>query len=425
MTKKTLVAIAMLSIAGAVEAAAEPLTVRVNDAVGIPGGTVAVILRTYASRPIGQGQLCMSAAPNGPGEVAPLDAVQGSRVFSNVADVTTSLIPELEMDPQAVILQFDSPSITVNASDGPLAVFLVRLSDSVVPGETYDLILDLQNTSLIDGAGRPIPIEARNGTLSIRSPLDPVSVEASAEDVVPGADAIFSVATNEVFGISSGRVGIHYDVSFAAGPPTVTMNPLHGRAEFTTDLSIPGLIIVEFDSPGASLNGIPGDLVELRVPTLDSVPVGTLSPVFLDPGLTIITDAAGQPLLLDFEADFLEFVEAPMIAPGSTSDLRVGRVGDGELQLDWSPDCGTGTGYAIYRGDLSRGYESLAFEPGFCDVSVTSAQIPDGHAEAEFFIVVPFADGLEGHYGFDSDDELRPPAGTVCYPQGALNECDP
>src|SRR5829696_5211925 len=37
--------------------AADKLALRTNDAEGVPGGVVAVVVRTYASRAIGQGQI--------------------------------------------------------------------------------------------------------------------------------------------------------------------------------------------------------------------------------------------------------------------------------------------------------------------------------------------------------------------------------
>src|SRR5215210_6280751 len=44
--------------------AADKLTLRVNDARGGPGDLVSVVVRTYASRPIAQGQICIGARRN-------------------------------------------------------------------------------------------------------------------------------------------------------------------------------------------------------------------------------------------------------------------------------------------------------------------------------------------------------------------------
>ena len=80
------------------------------------------------------------------------------------------------------------------------------------------------------------------------------------------------------------------------------------------------------------------------------------------------------------------------------------------------------TSYAVYRGDLEVGYESIVPEPGLCDVAGTSATIPLGTGNAEFFLVVPHTAGTEGSYGTSSSG-ARPPAAGACYPQGALAAC--
>lgn len=403
--------------------AAEPLTVRVNDAVGVPGSTIALVLRTYASRPIGQGQLCMQAAPTLPGATTPVAMVLGAEVFSDVPDVSSNVIDDLTMVPQSVVLEFTSPSVSVNASDGPMAVVFLQLSPDVLPGETYELVLDLANTVLIDGDGLAIDVTPRNGTLRIRAPDDPWSAEASAENVVPGDAALLSFETNELFPILSGQIGLQYDTSIAAGPPVVTMNPLHGNAAFVADTSTPGLVVVSFTSVDATLNSLPGDLIEVLVPTSPAVPVGTGSPVTLDESLTWLFDADGQSLPLAIESDVLEFVATPVLSPGAVSDLTLSRSSGGGLFLDWQPDCGSGTSYAVYRGNLAEGYDSLSFEPGFCSVAATSTELPLGAGDADFFLVVPVLNGFEGEFGFQWPTDTRPPAAATCHPQGSTDDC--
>ena len=203
------------------------------------------------------------------------------------------------------------------------------------------------------------------------------------------------------------------------------MNPRHGTATFTVDLSTPGLAVVEFQSADGSLNGVPGDLVEVRIPTLASVPPGTESPVFLDETLTFLMDTDGQTLPLTLEPDVLMFVDTVAGSPGEVSDLRVSALSGGMLQLNWNEDCGSGVGYAVYRGDLALGYGSMAPLPGFCVQGGTSAVIPSGAGSADFFLVVPFLNGLEGSYGVDSDGDSRSPAAAACYPEGAVDNCAP
>ena len=87
------------------------------------------------------------------------------------------------------------------------------------------------------------------------------------------------------------------------------------------------------------------------------------------------------------------------------------------------PDCGAGTSYGIYRGDLLGGYASIAPEPGRCDVAGTEAAIPEGSGSADFFLVVPNTGAFEGDYGLDSTGSARAPAAGGCYPRSAIDAC--
>jgi len=72
---------------------------------------------------------------------------------------------------------------------------------------------------------------------------------------------------------------------------------------------------------------------------------------------------------------------------------------------------------------LTQGYDSLAPEPGFCDVAATSTTLPLGPGSADFFLVVPVFDGLEGGFGLESPGESRHPPATTCNPQGLTHHC--
>lgn len=118
-------------------------------------------------------------------------------------------------------------------------------------------------------------------------------------------------------------------------------------------------------------------------------------------------------------------VGPPVTGPGAVSDLRLGRGVRGSIDLTWEADCGTGTAYAIYRGDLSAGYASIAPEPGFCTVPATSATVPLGAGDADFFLVVPNNGIGEGSYGIDTLGNRRPPAAQACFPAVPVDSCAP
>lgn len=295
------------------------LKLRVNDAVGKPGGTVAIVLRTYAARPIRQGQISIgirkgAAAANllsGPtieslkAPARPLTFL-GAVVYSTRGDSATQASPKGTADSPGVDLRFSSPSATVNASDGPLAVLRFRLDPSVVPGQRYTITVDPALTSLVDSGGQGIDVEPINAILTIRAPSAPLAVEAEGDDVEPGEVAELGVQTSEPFRISSGRVTLRYNPAVAAGPATVRIDPRYGKATFTV-VRRRGLLIVDFKSPDKSLNNVPGAIVAVSLPTRASAAIGTESPVTLDPAGTWLRNVQGQKYKLKLEAGSLGF----------------------------------------------------------------------------------------------------------------------
>ncbi len=111
--------------------------------------------------------------------------------------------------------------------------------------------------------------------------------------------------------------------------------------------------------------------------------------------------------------------------PGESGGLVVTLEASGELTLSWSADCGSGSRYGVYRGDLAAGLSSLAPEPGLCDVSATEALLPAGAGTADFFLIVPNDGTFEGSYGVDGNTVRRSAPAGACYPQDAIDACAP
>lgn len=294
------------------------LKLRVNDAIGAPGGTVAVVLRTYAARPIRQGRISLRVRKRvGPAKsgltvaaltepVRPVTLV-GVTVYSQRRDAKSQSNLAGAPDSQAVQVDFSSASGTVNAADGPLAVFRFRLSRAVSPGQEYVLEVDPSVTSLVDGGGRPIAVEPINAVLTVRAPSAPFAVEAEGDEVEPGEAAELGFSTFEPFPVSGGRVTLRYDASVAGGRPTVAMDPRYGRSKFTVDTSRPGVLVVSFQSPDKTLNTVPGNIVAVTLPTRASAPIGMETPVSLDPAGTYLLSKKGRKLKLAMEDGTLGF----------------------------------------------------------------------------------------------------------------------
>ncbi len=304
------VAIACVGAVSPVSAQPEPLTLRLNDAVGRPGGVTALVFRTYASRPAGQGQICtiIALGPSMAGSV-PFSALVGSEVLSGAGDARwRAALGDAAGVSQDVVVRFRSPSGTINSSDGPLAVIFVRVDPNAVPGTEIDFVLDPGETFLLDPNGAPITLEPVSGTLEILSVAAGYPVAAEGDKIRPGETALISFQTAEPRRLQSGQVAFEYDPAIVSGSPVVRMNPGYGQSEFTVDDLTPGLIVVSFTSPGRSLNRIPGDLIEIDLPTAPGTPLGTVSRLSLNSDLTFLVDSRGDLLPLIIEApDSIEF----------------------------------------------------------------------------------------------------------------------
>jgi hypothetical protein len=299
----------------------DALKLRVNDAIGKPGGIVVIVLRTYAARPIRQGQISVGVRKGGPATNAPnagltMDALTqpvrpltflSAVVHSTQRDSATQATPKTGADRQAVDLKFTSPSGTVNASDGPLAVLRFRLSPAVTPGQQYTIEVDPAFTNLVDSSGQPIAFEPISAVLTVRAPSAPFAVEAEGAEVEPGEVAELGLQTLEPFQISSGRMTLRYNAAAAAGPPVVRIDPRYGNATFTVTRPRRGVLRVDFRSPNKTLNTVPGNIIAVELPTRAAAVVGTESPVTLDPNGTWLHGAKGQRLRLRIENGSLAF----------------------------------------------------------------------------------------------------------------------
>jgi hypothetical protein len=289
------------------------LVLRINPAIGAPGGTVAIVLRTYAPRPVRQGQTVVRVVRRPrPAKalgltleeltqpVRPLTFLSAV-VYSQRNDSTSQGSLTGQPDSQTARVQFTSPSGTINASDGPLAVFRFRLDPSVAPGQTFDLSLDPALTGLTDPSGQPITLQPRGATLTVRAPNAPYLVEADGDKVGPGEVAELGVNTFEPFLVSGGKITVTWNPALAGGPPTVRLDPRYGKSTFTIDTSRPGRLVVDFRSPDSSFNNVPGTIVSIAMPIKASASIGATSPFNLDPAGTWLLNRRGRKMPIRME----------------------------------------------------------------------------------------------------------------------------
>jgi len=273
------------------------LTLRVSDAVGQPGGIVAVVVRTYAARPVKQGQVCFRTRRGPQRVVAPgaLEANAGDQPFASLVGALVfgprgQVTYRAVLQPLEAMVTFASPAAMVNRLDGPVAVLYLRLAADLQPGDTFTLDLDPADTFLIDETGRPISILVKPGLLKIRARGESIELRAPGARIAPGRPAALGISTIEARPFTKGQVGLRWDPAIQAGKPSVRMDARFGRATFTVDRATPGLLIVSFQSPDASLNTVAGKFIEVTLPTKGTVPHGAKSAVRIDPNLTYLAN---------------------------------------------------------------------------------------------------------------------------------------
>lgn len=292
--------------------AGDKLALRVNDARGGPGDLVAVVVRTYASRPIGQGQICIGARRSvrgraraaatlgqatAPAAASPFAKLEKVEVFSAKQDA----VFQVSWNGEEADVTFRSPTGSINAVDGPLAVFHFRLSNAVKEGEVYDLDLDIADTFIVASSGERLQIEPKPGELEIRDDGgedEQIGLAATGGRVRAGKVARVTLSTEERIPLSSGRIALRYDPKVVSARPWVRIDPRYGKATVLVSTDTPGLVVISFQSPDRSFNRVPGDLFEVRMPISRKAPRGR-SPLTIDPGLTFLRDEDGDPLDLE------------------------------------------------------------------------------------------------------------------------------
>jgi hypothetical protein len=243
---------ALLAAPSAARQPAAPLvTLHVDEAEAPPGADVSIFLRTYAPRPLGQGQLCIvvkrpatrrtarALAPGASPEADTASAIDraaatetpfvellGGEVFSDLGDAVADFLLADHPEGQELRIDFASPSVTVNTSDlGPLARLDFRLSPAVEIGDTFVLELDLAHSLALDRDGLPVPLGSAPGHLFIVEPGTRAGaglLRFAQRTFVSTESARFAVVTVERVRGSDGEVGV--EVHTAPGTATAGLD---------------------------------------------------------------------------------------------------------------------------------------------------------------------------------------------------------
>lgn len=270
---------------------AQSLRLEVQESRVVNDGVAAISLRTFRSRPVSQGQLCLRALNATPS--SPLSAINSATVFSGNADATNNafLVPD-NLSPEAVMVTFESPTQSINDEDGPLLVVYVQVRDDLAVGEVFPVEIDLPNSFLLDEFGSPITIDPNDSILTVVGEAEDLEIEIEGEDdAYPGGEAEISIETDQIQSWSSASFDVSYPDEITDGPVTVEVDPRYATANVTVTEPTPGLLEIRIDSPDASLNVLPGDIVQISFPVRSDVTPGTTWPLSINETTAEVLDA--------------------------------------------------------------------------------------------------------------------------------------
>lgn len=316
------------AVVGSALATAEPLALRVNDAEVRPGQNAVLVVRTYAPRPISQGQLFLGATSSAKAKVArsrgaevllsggaavtgasPFLSIVSIQVVSGDGDAVLDSLPSLQptADGQGVMFDFSSLSKTVNANDGPLAIIELEMSPDVMPGDSFIIDPVPAESSIVGANGGTIHIDPRPGTLTVVSASAPTALGMDRADVVSGEAAIIGVSTVEPRPLAGATLVIHFDPLRVVGPVGVAAGPLQGALNLSWSVGQPGLLTVTLDSTDNALNGVPGTLALITFDTVPGVETGVRSALTFDVATHLDPAGGGASLQLVTEDGELNF----------------------------------------------------------------------------------------------------------------------
>lgn len=289
----------------------EPLTIRIADAIGAPGGATAIVFRTYASRPVRRGRVAFPGSALTGLEAAgagPIASVQSAEFYTPDGAVTPSLI-DFNAATQELEIEFDTDTFYFNSNDGVLGVIFVTLDAGVTPGSTFPLNLDPSPllTFLTDPEDDNHLLDHRGGELDVRAAATPFEFEVDGGEAHPGSGATAELGTAEPFAIASGRIVVEYVPAHFDGPPTATADARHGSANLTVSYPAANRVQIDIESPGEDFNRVPGDLILLHFATRGTVPMGTISTLDVITASSFLEGPGEAPLAVQWFDQGIEF----------------------------------------------------------------------------------------------------------------------
>lgn len=289
--------LAMLVLMSKGVLAEQSLVLRVQDTTARPGGQAQVVMRTYQTRPVGQGTICFFLRDQN-GAPPPIETIRRVEIFSQAEDVIESINITESGDTLVLDVSFSSTSASINTVDGPMAAIFLDVSPQAVPGSQLSISIEPAQSFLLDENGQNIPLEIRSGDFSVVDASQPFEISAESEPPEsPGQPVSLLFETEEAFEIATGQVALRYSSRELPGEPEILLDPRYGFAKIKLD-GYPGLAILKIVSSDTDFNQLPGGIVRVNLMPAMAYDGDNRTHVRIDPALTFLYDKRGNVIPL-------------------------------------------------------------------------------------------------------------------------------
>lgn len=291
-----------------------PLSLVVEDVESVADAEVNVIVRTLAPLALASGSIAIEAREREGAPVQPFASLVSVAAFSEAGDAVADAT--FDVATQRAEVTFSSASETLNTAYGPLVVLRFQLA----PGLAEDLRFDLwpdPDLELLDPDGLAVTTLAARGRLRIVVAEPAVGLGGLGGEFFPGETVISGPVTADSFAIGGGTIEIFYDTAFADGAPVPFVDPRYGSIVLDSFTEVaPGHLLIEFHSPDGDLNtDLHGLFLSVAIPSRADIVPPTTFAFDLGPA-TALTDALGNPILLEVESDPVEFLVPEIVFEG-------------------------------------------------------------------------------------------------------------
>ena len=265
----------------------EVLDLAVDEVQVVPGSSGALVVRSLNGLSLSRVHLALVTKPvlftdN------PVMELAGPDRAGSVALAAPS--------PGAYDLDLDGSTTPFNATAG----ILVRLSGTVRQDLPIESTVYVRvDASAVAATGETVLVNDARASLRVVDDAPPVALRVDSDSrFIPGSAAVVVMSSLNPKPISQGQVCILFNRAAFESIDSVAVHGAEPDVSFRVDLNAPGMILLQFVSPSASVNRFCGPVITLRMTVNRELLPGTQTTVGVDLSHTLLLDQELRPALI-------------------------------------------------------------------------------------------------------------------------------